>query len=186
MTYSRLPSRLSCSICGPPTKSRPRNLPDFSQHAPEPQLAGELRLRRIADVVLPNVAVQPIGEVQIAVVQRHQQVGDQPRHRETASPWLSTDGTSITFSTCHRPSVLEPMPHRAATARRRRSRACCRDRDESGLPAGSCPAAPRSTFLSSFLLLPIPEAERVAVLAGFDVFRDRTRPRKVLARPIRC
>ena len=50
----------------------------LAEHAAEPELAGQLRVGGIGDVVLAEVAVQPVGEVEEAVVHREDEVGDQP------------------------------------------------------------------------------------------------------------
>ena len=53
-----------------------------AEHAAELQPAGQPRVGRVGDVVLAQVAVQPVGEVQEAVVHRDDEVGDQPRDGE--------------------------------------------------------------------------------------------------------
>ena len=63
------------------------------EHAAEPQLAGETGVGRIGDVVLAQVAVQPVREVQEAVVHRDDEVRDQPGHRER--PALELDGVDL-------------------------------------------------------------------------------------------
>ena len=73
---------------GPPLSSRPASL-RLAEHAAEPELAGQLRVRRVGDVVLAEVAVQPVGEVEEAVVHREDEVGDQPGHGE--GPALELD-----------------------------------------------------------------------------------------------
>ena len=58
----------------------------LADHAAEPELPGQLRVRRVGDVVLAEVAVQPVGEVEEAVVHREDEVGDQARAPGRASP----------------------------------------------------------------------------------------------------
>src|SRR5215216_1773214 len=60
-----------------------RDLLALSEQAAAPDLAGKSGVRGIAYVVLPEVAVQPVREVEEAVVHRDEEVGDQAwyRHR---------------------------------------------------------------------------------------------------------
>ena len=59
-----------------------------SEDAAEPELTGELRVRRIGHVVLAQVAVQPVREIEEAVVHREHQVGDQSGHAAGQRPAL--------------------------------------------------------------------------------------------------
>ena len=54
----------------------------LAEHPAEPQLAGQPGFGRVGHVVLTNVAVQPVGEVEVAVVHRQDEVADNARHRE--------------------------------------------------------------------------------------------------------
>ena len=54
----------------------------LAEHAAEPELPGQLGVGRVGDVVLAQVAVQPVREVEEAVVHRDDQVGDQAGDRE--------------------------------------------------------------------------------------------------------
>src|SRR5205823_2099653 len=56
------------------------HLRGLAEDAAEPELPGELRLGRVAHVVLPDVAVQPVGEVEPAVVERQYEIGDESRY----------------------------------------------------------------------------------------------------------
>ncbi len=78
----------SWSICGPPFSSRPASL-GLPRMSAEPELTGQLRIGRVGDVVLAQVAVQPVREVEEAVVHREDEVGDQAGHRE--GPALELD-----------------------------------------------------------------------------------------------
>ena len=52
-----------------------------AQEAAHPDLARELGIVRVGDVVLADVAVQPVAEIEEAVVHRQIDVCDQGRHR---------------------------------------------------------------------------------------------------------
>src|SRR5271166_2151441 len=54
----------------------------LAEEAAEPDLAGEPGVGGVAHVILADVAVQPVGEVEIPVVHRQDEIGDQPRHRD--------------------------------------------------------------------------------------------------------
>ncbi len=43
-------------------------------------LSGQFRIVRVGHVVLPDVAVKPVGHVQVFVVHRNQDVGQDGRH----------------------------------------------------------------------------------------------------------
>src|SRR5712691_2730530 len=54
----------------------------LAKQAAEPEPAGQLRVGRVGDVVPAQVAVEPVREVEEAVVHRDEQVGDESGHGE--------------------------------------------------------------------------------------------------------
>ena len=52
----------------------------FAKQATHPDLAGELWIGRISDVVLADVAVQPVAEIEKAIIHRQEDHADQARH----------------------------------------------------------------------------------------------------------
>ena len=126
----------------------------LAEHAAEPHLAGQLRLRRVADVVLPDIAVQPVREVQEAVVHRHEEVGDQARHRELAALRPRRPATSITLSAFQPCLVLVPVPHR-----------CC----DSAAPTKPCGLSGSWWNRTSSGIMPGPPRSKVwAILRSFQ------------------
>src|SRR5215212_8420508 len=62
-------------------KASPRRLLALAEQTSTPDLAGEARVGGIAYIVLAEVAVEPVGEVEEAVVHGDEEVGDQARYR---------------------------------------------------------------------------------------------------------
>src|SRR3954447_234131 len=90
----------------------PSSIAVAPEQAAEPELPGELRVGRIRDVVLAEVAVQPVGEVEEAVVHRQDEIGDQPGQRERPALQLDTvDGEHLLRAPAAVPAV--EAPHRA-------------------------------------------------------------------------
>src|SRR5581483_3745634 len=52
----------------------------FAQEPAEPELTGQPWMSGIADVVLTQVTMQPVGEIEKAIIHREHQVGNQPGH----------------------------------------------------------------------------------------------------------
>lgn len=57
-----------------------------AKQASEPRLRGQPRAGGVVHVVVAQLAVQPIGQGQVAVVRREHQVGDQPGHAARQGP----------------------------------------------------------------------------------------------------
>src|ERR1051325_1533173 len=140
----------------------------FSQDAAEPDLADHFRLRRIADVVLANVAVQPVGEIEVLVVHRQHQIGDEPRHRNV--PALDVLLGRHLDDLLDLPLVagLMPVPHDAGGG----------GADEAVRAGGVVvetdfewdqAVAAEIEGLGDLAFLPVPEMELLAVLARLDV-----------------
>ena len=140
----------------------------LAEHATEPQLAGQLRVGGVGDVVLADVAVQPVREVEEAVVHREDEVGDQARHRER--PALELDALDRDHRV-GRPGAVVAVeaPHRRSRAPRRRSPARRRGRGASAPRAGRGPVSPRSIVCSSVRSSRSQKWMRLPVAAGGDV-----------------
>ena len=78
-----MPSRLISTICGPPFSGCSGLLGCAARRddAAEPDGADLLRIERIADVVLDELARAPARDVQKTIVDRQIDVGDERRHR---------------------------------------------------------------------------------------------------------
>ncbi len=121
---------------------------------------------RGGDVVLAQVAVQPVGEVQEAVVHRDEQVGDQAGHAARQRPAVeSTFSTAITVSAvneplsrwkCHivldRAAPTKPLSASGSCSQRtsngrspvsRSSSVCSTRRSAGSRSAAGCRSAPR-------------------------------------------
>ena len=59
-----------------------------AEQAAEPDLGFQLRVGRVGHVVVTDVAVQPVREEQVLVVEREHQVGDQPGDAALERPAL--------------------------------------------------------------------------------------------------
>ncbi len=57
------------------------NLPGLADQPADIDLPRSFGLNGSRDVVLPNVPLQPVGEIQESIVHRDDQIGDQPGHR---------------------------------------------------------------------------------------------------------
>ena len=103
---------------GPPLSSPPR-VARLPEHAAEPDLTGQPRVRGIGDVVLAHVAVEPVREVEEAVVHREDEVGDQARHRER--PALERDALDLDHRVCRPAAVVGGSATSRSRAPHRRS-----------------------------------------------------------------
>ena len=152
-----------------------------AEHAAELQLPGEPRVRRVGDVVLAQVAVQPVREVQEAVVHRDDEVGDQPGDRERPALLLDAlDGDHLVGAVGA--VVAVEVPHRARQ----------RGADEALVGVGVVqpadlerhePGLAQLERLLDAALAQVPEVQAAAVVPGGDVRRGRTRPRRPLGSP---
>ena len=122
----------------------------LAEQPAEPQAAGQAGARGIRDVVLAQVAVQPVREVQEAIVHRDDHVGDQPRHAPGQRPALELLVLDLDHWLDPEAAVRAvEAQDRCWTASRRRSPARRRGRAGSAPRAGSTPCSPRSRVCSS-------------------------------------
>mmetsp|Transcript_89633 Transcript_89633/g.124501 ORF Transcript_89633/g.124501 Transcript_89633/m.124501 type:complete len:288 (-) Transcript_89633:194-1057(-) len=83
----------------------PLHGPHALQRAPDEELPHQLWLGS-RDVVLPHVAMQPVGEIQEAVVQGNHEVGDESRHLWQSPSLLNWDGLNLNHGLADPFSIL--------------------------------------------------------------------------------
>jgi hypothetical protein len=59
----------------------PLYLAPFAQYPAEKDAPSQLGVCRIADLILAQITMQPVGEVEEAVIDREDQIGNQAGHR---------------------------------------------------------------------------------------------------------
>ena len=134
------------------------------------------RVGRVGDVVLTDVAVQPVREVEETVVHREHEIGDQARHRKR--PSFELDGLDRDHL-IGRPGAVRaaPVPHRARQGRSDEALVCVGvveptdlERDEAGLAEIQRLLDDQTT--SSELRARL-EEERRTMRASIEGLRDR-------------
>ncbi len=139
----------------------------LAEHTAEPQLPREFRVAGVGDVVLAQVAVEPVGEVEEAVVHREDDVGDQAGDRERPSLEVDAlDGDDL----LRRPAAVRALPVTDRAGERCAAEAALGVRVV--LPAHLERYQPVLAQVDGLLqraLGEVPEVETTPVAAGLDV-----------------
>ena len=120
--YTRLPSRLISTICGPPASGFEGCGCGVRRAMPPMCTEPTSLVERIADVVLTHLAGSPARHVQIFIVEREVDVSDQWRHRRerfehsgSCSGSAGSAGISITFFIVPLAVARDTKPNRRST-----------------------------------------------------------------------
>ena len=138
-----------------------------------PDLPCQLRLCWVADVVLADVAVQPVGQIKIAVIHRKQQIRDERRNRK--GPTLDLNGRNAQrLFDCPLSVGFIPVPECAAERRANVTVRAVRVVMEAYFERDQ-PFFAQIDALNDASLLPIPEVNAASVLPGGDIIEVKAR-----------
>jgi hypothetical protein len=156
----------------------------LAEVAPDPALVDQPRVPRVTDVVHPHVAVEPVREEQVLVVERQEDVRHQSRHGHVPVGMFAVLDVDDLLPL---PASVLRLPEPEGVRRERGADVALGllgvvrhpdlERDEPLLAEGQ--------RLLVFFRLPVPDVDTVTVLAGFDVVQVETRIVGFRRRPLR-